>query len=67
MTLSSDRWTRPAGPAVRRVASSPRCAQCGSGATEPVTTMRLHTCDAEEWFRCDECGQVFSTSRFGEP
>jgi uncharacterized protein with PIN domain len=44
----------------------PRCAECGGTKTEPVTTMRRHTCHADEWYRCDECEHVFSVSRMGE-
>jgi hypothetical protein len=44
----------------------PRCARCESPNTEPITTMRRGTCDADEWFRCDECEHVFPKSREAE-
>jgi predicted SprT family Zn-dependent metalloprotease len=47
--------------------ASPRCRDCGSADTEPVTTMRRHTCDADDWYRCGECERVFTVSRIGEP
>jgi hypothetical protein len=53
-------------PTSERGASQPRCARCESPNTEPVTTMRRGTCDADEWFRCDECEHVFPQSRDGE-
>jgi hypothetical protein len=46
-----------------RAVSQPRCERCESPNTEPVTTMRRGTCDADEWFRCDECEHVFPQSR----
>jgi hypothetical protein len=49
-----------------RAVSRPRCARCESPNTEPVTTMRRGTCDADEWFRCDECEHVFPQSRDAE-
>jgi predicted SprT family Zn-dependent metalloprotease len=63
MTLASERRTlhKP------REFSPPRCRECGSADTEPVTTMRRHTCDADEWYRCGECERVFTVSRIGEP
>jgi hypothetical protein len=63
MTLSSDPRTR----SVQRVVSQPSCAQCGSPNTEPVTTRRLCTCDAGEWFRCEECEHIFTPSRLDDP
>jgi predicted SprT family Zn-dependent metalloprotease len=47
--------------------SPPRCRECGSAETEPVTTMRRHTCAADEWYRCGECERVFTVSQIGEP
>jgi hypothetical protein len=49
-----------------RGASQPRCARCESPNTEPVTTMRRGTCDADDWFRCEECEYVFPKSREAE-
>jgi hypothetical protein len=49
-----------------RAVSQPRCVRCESPNTEPVTTMRRGTCDADEWFRCDECEHVFPQSRDAE-
>ena len=46
-----------------RGVSQPRCARCESPNTEPVATMRRGTCDADEWFRCEECEHVFPRSR----
>ena len=62
MTLSSERTSR----ATVRPARLPRCSECGSAETEPVTTMRRHTCEADEWYRCGECERVFSVSQVGE-
>ena len=62
MTLSSERTARFS----QRPVPQPRCAECGSPETEPVTTMRRHTCDADEWYRCGECERVFTVSRIGE-
>jgi hypothetical protein len=50
-------------PSSGRAVSVPRCARCESPNTEPVTTMRRGTCDADEWFRCEECEHVFPQSR----
>jgi hypothetical protein len=49
-----------------RGVSQARCARCESPNTEPVPTMRRGTCDADEWFRCEECEHVFPRSRDGE-
>jgi hypothetical protein len=49
-----------------RGVSQPRCARCESPNTELLTTMHRGTCDAAEWFRCDECEHVFPQSREGE-
>ena len=62
MTLSPQRIVRPTPQPV----PLPRCAKCGGTKTEPVTTMRRHTCHADEWYRCDECEHVFSVSQMGE-
>ena len=48
-----------AGEAREDWPSSPPCTQCGSD-TDPVVTMRRHTVDADPWFRCVECGYVFT-------
>ena len=64
MTLSPQRTIRPA-PAPQPV-PLPRCTNCGGAKTEAVTTMRRHTCHADEWYRCTECEHVFSVSRMGE-
>jgi hypothetical protein len=53
-------------PSGERGVSQPRCARCESPNTEPLTTMRRGTCDADEWFRCDECEHVFPQPRDGE-
>lgn len=63
MTLSPERMARL--PQQQPV-PLPRCAKCGGTKTEPVTTMRRHTCHADEWYRCDECEHVFSASQIGE-
>jgi hypothetical protein len=44
-------------------ASSPLCTRCAGSDTEPVATMRRHTVDADNWYRCDGCGHVFTTPR----
>jgi hypothetical protein len=62
MTLSSEGMRRH----IERPAPHPRCGECGSADTEPVTTMRRHTCEADEWYRCGECERVFSVSRLRE-
>jgi predicted SprT family Zn-dependent metalloprotease len=62
MQPSSERMSR----SFERQAAQPRCGDCGSAATEPVTTMRRHTCEADEWYRCGECDRVFSVSRLRE-
>jgi uncharacterized Zn finger protein len=49
-----------------RAPSTPPCAHCGSMETEPMATMQRHTVDADPWYRCEECGHVFSTPRNGE-
>lgn len=63
MTLPLLRSAEP----IQRVVSQPRCTRCENPNTELLTTMRLHTCDAHEWFRCEECDHIFSVSRAGEP
>jgi hypothetical protein len=50
----------------RWASSSPPCAQCAGAQTEPVVTMRLHTADSGQWYRCDECGHVFATHTPGQ-
>jgi hypothetical protein len=53
----------PSVATVRQAAvSGPRCDRCESPQTEPVTTMNRGTCNASEWFRCEECEHVFSVS-----
>lgn len=47
-------------PAHRAQAATVSCTRCESPDTEPLVTMRRHTCDAGEWFRCKECGHTFS-------
>jgi len=42
---------------------SPLCTRCASSETEAVVTMRRHTVDADPWYRCEECGHVFTTPR----
>ena len=62
MTLTSERTFR----SIERRSAQPRCGECGSAQTEPVTTIRRHTCEADEWYRCGECDRVFSVSRLRE-
>jgi hypothetical protein len=40
--------------------ASPTCTRCASSLTEPVVTMRRYTVDADPWYRCEECGHVFT-------
>jgi hypothetical protein len=55
--------TPPVGRIQQAVVSRPRCVRCENPQTEPVTTMYRGTCDAAEWFRCDECEHIFSVPR----
>jgi uncharacterized Zn finger protein len=51
----------------RQIPSSPPCAHCASTGTEPVTTMQRHTVEADSWYRCQDCGHVFTLSRPDNP
>ena len=45
--------------------TTPSCTRCASADTD-VVMMRHHTCDADDWVVCNECGYVFSPSRWPE-
>jgi hypothetical protein len=47
-----------------RVHTSPTCIRCASSDTEPLAMMQRHTCDADDWVRCNECGHTFTAPRW---
>jgi DNA-directed RNA polymerase subunit M/transcription elongation factor TFIIS len=49
-----------AGDAREGWKSSPPCTECGAE-TAPVATMQRHTVDADPWFHCEVCGNVFTS------
>lgn len=53
-------------PAAPAHASTAPCTDCGSRDTEPLERMQRHTCDANDWVRCNACGHVFTTPRWPE-
>lgn len=42
--------------------SLPSCTRCASPTTEPVAAMMRHTANASQWYHCEGCGHVFTTS-----
>jgi uncharacterized OB-fold protein len=53
-----------AGPTQSAHPSAAPCPHCGSPDTELVAMMQRHTCDADEWVRCNECGHVLTPPRW---
>jgi len=51
----------------RQTPPSPQCVRCAGSGTEPVATMQRHTVSADSWYRCQDCGHVFTTSRPDDP
>jgi hypothetical protein len=54
----------PAIPAQPVYSVTPPCTHCASADTEPLAMMRLHTCDTDEWVRCNACGHTFTALRW---
>ncbi len=40
------------------------CPRCFSDDVTSIETMRLHTCDADPWVRCNECGHTFTARAY---
>jgi hypothetical protein len=54
----------PLIPAQPAHASTAPCTHCGSPDTELLAMMQRYTCDADDWVQCNDCGYVFTTSRW---